>query len=381
LDAETGGVKFSPGSSAEETGRKGRASGESLFYPACWGELPGAVFCLDRCGRILSATELALKIFVTEFASPTGLSVHEIPGGGNEPGLSSFFLRTLKTRVGALCKGGFSLKNRSGEARYYDAVGKRSHRAQGAPVTVISFHEVTEHFQTQKRLERSGDQLRGLSARLQTIREEERKRLSRIVHDELGQTLSALEMGIASLKRRVTEAPQAALSVADQAAGHVKFLLERVRRIASELRPPILDEFGLAAAIQWQGREFEASTGIICAIDVCDAPPQVSNSMQLTFFRILQEALTNTLRHACATKVRVRLSVQASRLVLKVCDNGRGMSPDEVSSVGAIGLLGMRERAASIGGECEIFAAPGSGVRVIVKSPRLSGAAKLPQVS
>jgi signal transduction histidine kinase len=376
-----GDVKSSMESNFERTCGEEWAAEEPFLSPSCWNELPVAVFCLDRCGRILAATEFAVGILEAEFAVTAGRSVHEIPSWGNEPGLSSIFMRTLNSKVGEHCKGVFSSKNSSGEARYYEAVGTRLHRALSAPTAVISFHEVTEHFQIQKRLERSGNQLRSLSARLQTIREEERKRLSRIVHDELGQTLTLLEMGIASLKSRMLEAPQAALITADQAAGHVKFLLQRVRRIASELRPPILDEFGLAAAIQWQAREFEASTGIACSVNVCELPPQVTDSMQITFFRILQEALTNTLRHACATKVRVRLSVQGSRLVLSVCDNGRGISAAELASVGAIGLLGMRERAANIGGECEISAAPGSGVRVIVKSPRLSGRAKNPQAS
>jgi signal transduction histidine kinase len=333
-----------------------------------------AMFSLDRSGRILEATDFAMALADGNFALTVGGSVHEIPGCDSEPTLASFFRRSLRSKMGAYCKGSFALRTNTGGARYYEAQGKRCPRSEGAPAAVICFHEITAHFEMRKRLERSGGQLRSLSARLQRIREEERKRLSRIVHDELGQTLLLLEMGIAALKGQVLQAPESALRTAEQAAEHVKFLFHRVRRIASELRPAILDEFGLAAAIEWQGREFESSTGISCEVDVCQGPLRISNSMQVTFFRILQEALTNTLRHACASHVWIRLAVHGGRLELEVRDNGRGMRAPECSNSGAMGLLGMRERAASMGGKCEILGAPGGGVSVIIKSPRLSGA-------
>ena len=351
-----------------------RAEGqEAHLSQSHWRGLPVAMVFLDRCGRILDATDFATALFKRDFALSAEGSVHEFPGYENEPSLASFFERSLKSKGGALCEGSFASRASSGKPRYYEALGKRCPRIEGAPAAVIYFHEITGHLQMRKRLERSEEQLRTLSARIQTMMEEERKRLSRIVHDELGQPLSSLAMGIAALKGQLFQEPEAARLTADQAAEHVTFLLHRVRTIASELRPPILDEFGLAAAIEWQAREFESSTGIACQIDVCQDPPQISNSMRVTFFRILQEALTNTLRHACATLVRIRLSLQGGRLVLQIMDNGRGMREEEVSHAASIGLLGMRERAAGIGGDCEISGAPGRGVSVMVKSPRLMG--------
>ena len=351
-----------------------RAEGqEAHLSQSHWRRLPVAMVFLDRCGRILDATDFATALFKRDFALSAGGGVHEFPGYENEPSLASFFERSLKSKGGALCEGSFASRASSGKPRYYEALGKRCPRIEGAPAAVIYFHEITGHLQMRKRLERSEEQLRTLSARIQTMMEEERKRLSRIVHDELGQPLSSLAMGIAALKGQLFQEPEAARLTADQAAEHVTFLLHRVRTIASELRPPILDEFGLAAAIEWQAREFESSTGIACQIDVCQDPPQISNSMRVTFFRILQEALTNTLRHACATLVRIRLSLQGGRLVLQIRDNGRGMREEEVSHAASIGLLGMRERAAGIGGDCEISGAPGRGVSVMVKSPRLMG--------
>lgn len=373
LESETGEVKASKARNPDHSfPNLGLVYDSALSQPG-WRGLPVAMFFLDRYGRILDATDFAMALADGNFALTIGGSVHEIPGCDGEPTLASFFRRSLKSKIGAHCEGSFALKTGAGDVRYYEAQGKRCPRSEGAPAAVICFHEITAHFEMRKRLERSGGQLRSLSARLQTIREEERKRLSRIVHDELGQTLFLLEMGIAAFKGQVFQEPESALRTADQAAEHVKFLLHRVRRIASELRPAILDEFGLAAAIEWQGREFESLTGISCEVDVCQEPPRISNSMQVTFFRILQEALTNTLRHACATHVWIRLAVHGGRLELEARDNGRGMRQAECSHAGAIGLLGMRERAANIGGECEIFGAPGGGVRVIVKSPRLTG--------
>lgn len=374
-ESEAGGVRASKVRTTNASYLDRGVGDEAHFSQSHWRRLPVAIVFLKRCGRILDATDFAMALFKGDFALSAGGSVHEMPGYENEPTLASFFQRSLKSKVGARCEGSFALRTSGGEPRYYEALAKRCPRSEGAPASVIYFHEITGHLQMRKRLKRSEEQLRNLSARIQTMREEERKRLSRIVHDELGQTLSLLAMGIAALKGQVLQEPEAARTTADLAAEHVTFLLHRVRRIASELRPPILDEFGLAAAIEWQAREFESSTGIACEIDVCQDPPQISNSMQVTFFRIFQEAITNTLRHARATQVRIRLSLQGGRLVLQIRDNGCGMREEEVSNVGSIGLLGMRERAAVIGGECEICGAPGRGVSVMVKSPRLIGEA------
>lgn len=373
LPSEAGCVRASKFRHIDASFLDRRGGEDGHLSQSHWRGLPVAMVFLDRCGRILEATDFAKALFKRDFVLSAVGSVHEFPGYENEPSLASFFDRSLKSKAGACCEGAFALRTSDGEPRYYEAFGKRCPRIEGAPAAVIYFHEITGHLQMRKRLERSEEQLRNLSARIQAMREEERKRLSRIVHDELGQPLSLLSMGIASFKVQVSQEPEAARLTADQAAEHVNFLLHRVRRIASDLRPPILDEFGLAAAIEWQAREFQSSTGIGVDIDVCEDPPQISNSIRVTFFRIFQEALTNTLRHARATQVRIRLSLQGGRLVLQIRDNGCGMREEDVSNVGSIGLLGMRERAAGIGGDCEISGAPGRGVSVIVKSPRLVG--------
>jgi signal transduction histidine kinase len=146
-------------------------------------------------------------------------------------------------------------------------------------------------------------------------------------------------------------------------------MLGLVRRLAGELRPAVLDTVGLPAAIEWQARDFQARTGIRCAVRCEPEDLPLDPGRATAGFRILQEALTNVARHAQATHVEVRLTVEAERLLLVVRDNGRGISDQELSAVGSLGILGMRERALALGGEVTISGAPGEGTTVAVSIP------------
>src|SRR5437660_543720 len=231
--------------------------------------------------------------------------------------------------------------------------------------------DITERRQTQQQLHRHREQLRDLAARLEAAREAERTRIAREIHDELGQALTALKIDLTWLKRRL---PQPAPELAGKVDGMEAILdgtAGAIQRIATELRPGVLDELGLKAAIQWQAREFEIRTGIACPVEVAAEQPAVDASRATAAFRIFQEALTNVARHASATRVLVRFTISTQALELSVQDNGRGISDDALADSRSLGLLGIRERATSLGGTVTITGAPGRGTTLTLSLPSL----------
>jgi signal transduction histidine kinase len=199
------------------------------------------------------------------------------------------------------------------------------------------------------------------------VREEERARISRAVHDELGQSLTAVKIDLAWLARRLPQENDEMLERIRSTRQLAESLIQDVRRISTELRPGILD-LGLAAAVEWQVQEFQTRTGIQSSYRLLtrDAfAPDVSTAL----FRILQESLTNIARHAQATRAEVVLQKQRGRLVLWIRDNGRGFDQVDSSLSKSLGLVGMRERAAILGGQVKISSAPGKGTTVAVWIP------------
>jgi len=219
-------------------------------------------------------------------------------------------------------------------------------------------------------LQRSFDELRALAGRLQEVREEERTRVSREIHDQLGQALTAIKIDVSALVRHQG-------SDADQDARRTSILklvdetIQSVRRIATELRPGILDDLGLVATVEWAGEEFEARTGTACRLELPGDEPSIDPESATAVFRILQETLTNVARHAAASRVDVRLARDGRELTLEVRDNGRGMAADGAGKRRSLGILGMRERAMLLGGTLTITGVPGQGTTVRVSIPEL----------
>lgn len=229
--------------------------------------------------------------------------------------------------------------------------------------------DITERRQAEDELRRSHKQLRALSARLQCAREEERARIAREVHDELGQALTGLKMDLAWLNKRL---PEANNEVAHQKIASMTKLIDEtiksVRKIATELRPGILDDLGLTAAIEWQAQEFQQRTGIEC--EIISLPEVTLNPERSTaVFRIFQEILTNVMRHANATRVTISMRASDDDLILEVSDSGRGITEKEISDTKSLGLLGMRERALLLGGELTISGTEGAGSVVTLRIP------------
>jgi signal transduction histidine kinase len=211
--------------------------------------------------------------------------------------------------------------------------------------------------------------LRELSERLNAIREEASARIAREVHDEVGQMLTALRMEVAWLQKRlepreeITAKLQSMIQMLDSA-------VDAVQRITTELRPAILDHLGLAEAVEWYAGETEKRTGISCRLRLSLGSTALDDAERSTaLFRILQEALTNVVRHAEATEVDIRLAREGNRVILAVTDNGRGIAEDKIADARSLGLLGMRERARALGGDIMIRRAPGQGATIEARLP------------
>jgi len=221
----------------------------------------------------------------------------------------------------------------------------------------------------QRRISRSREQLRTLAARLQSIREEERSRIAREVHDVLGQALTGIKMDAAWILAKLPEGQTKLVARAKSMSSLIDSMVQMVRRIATDLRPGILDNLGLVAAVEWQASEFQSRTGITCQVSSNLRDASLASDSATAVFRIFQETLTNVARHAQATAVTVSICEQQDRVVLQVADNGRGIDLGEVTQSKSVGLIGMRERAAILGGDLVISGAPGQGTTVVLSIP------------
>ena len=228
--------------------------------------------------------------------------------------------------------------------------------------------EIRDRLAKEDKFQRSTEQLRELSARLQSVREEERTHIARAIHDELGQALTGLKMDVAWLQNHLDQ-PQPALLQKTQAMSDlIDTTVQTVRRISTELRPGILD-LSLVATIEWQLQEFQTRSGIQGKLISAPEETTLNSDGATTAFRIFQEILTNVGRHAQATQVEVMLEESATFLTLQVRDNGRGITEREIHSPKSIGLLGMRERARLCAGEIQFQGAPDEGTTVTVRLP------------
>jgi PAS domain S-box-containing protein len=235
---------------------------------------------------------------------------------------------------------------------------------------------ITERRMAEEEIRRSRQELRDLTARLQLVREEERTFIAREIHDELGQALTGLKLDLSWLKSRLRDTDL--LERVQSIVVRIDGTIDSVRRIATQLRPSVLDDLGLVAAIEWQAKEFERRTGIATLLEVQSAHPEVDGLRATTVFRILQETLTNVVRHAEATRVEIALLATAAELTLEVKDNGRGIGDAEITASHSLGLVGIRERAIACGGDLRIQGIAGQGTTLSVRIPLTSAGAGSP---
>jgi PAS domain S-box-containing protein len=229
--------------------------------------------------------------------------------------------------------------------------------------------DMTERNRVEAALRRSREELRNLSAHIQSALEEERGHIAREIHDELGQTLSKLKLDIAWMKKRMTKDQKQLVEKADRMSGLVDSTIQSVQRISSKLRPGVLDYLGLPAAIEWQAKEFREQTGIRCITKIATDVQVEDQNITIAIFRIFQETLTNIIRHAKANRVNVVLKHEDDAIVLSVKDNGIGIPVDKLSNRSSFGLMGIKERARFHNGKVEIESAPAKGTSIRVSIP------------
>ena len=218
-------------------------------------------------------------------------------------------------------------------------------------------------------LKRSQELFRNLSTHLQVVREEERTRIARKIHDDMGQALTALKIDLTWLNKKLTDDQPLIREKLQSMVTLINETIETVHNLSEDLRPGILDDFGLAAAIQWQTEDFQSRTGIACSVILDTEADKLTQDESTALFRIFQETLTNTLRHAAATEIGVHLWEEENQLMLEIADNGKGIADTEISSPMSLGLIGMRERVYGINGSIQLSGIQDKGTRVTVAIP------------
>ena len=248
-------------------------------------------------------------------------------------------------------------------------------RVEGKPVRMVGgMSDVSARKEAEDELRNSRQQLRALSARLESLREEERTRIAREIHDELGQMLTGLKMDLRWIEKKVGEidgnpALNPVIDKAVEAGELADQTITAVQRIAAELRPGVLDQLGLFTALKHEAQRFQHRTSIACKVELPPRQPELPSQVTTAVFRIFQETLTNVVRHAEATEVRVTFREDGGRVILEVADNGRGLPADALGSPKALGLLGMNERAAVLGGDVQFQSSPDRGTTVTLRLP------------
>jgi PAS domain S-box-containing protein len=266
-------------------------------------------------------------------------------------------------------------RTKSGEVRFAQLSLTLLRDDTNAPIGIIGYSmDITDRKRVQEALINSRNQLEALAVRLESVREEERTRIALEVHDVLGQALTALKLDMSWVSKRITESiePVQLAAVLARLASALELLdstIQSVREIATTLRPGVLDQLGLEAAVEWQAQEFHNRTGISCETTIWPHNIALGPDQSTALFRILQEILTNVARHAKATNVHIRLEQSGEYVSLQVRDNGRGITDVEQSGPKAFGLMGMRLRVQQQGGVFDIQGVSGTGTAVTVRIP------------
>lgn len=234
---------------------------------------------------------------------------------------------------------------------------------------VIFTEDITDHKVAEEEIKKVSEQRRMLSAHLQETIERERISIAREIHDDLGQTLSALKMDIGWIKKRLLSDQQAMAEKMNTMTALINRSIQTVKQICTELRPGVLDDLGLIYTMEWYSAQFQARTGVQCRLTVNPAKLEVSDDMATTIYRIFQEALTNVSRHAEATRVEASIQHKNNKILIEINDNGKGIRGSEMSRSTSFGIVGMRERVYALGGEFVITGERDKGTRINATIP------------
>jgi PAS domain S-box-containing protein len=356
---------------AEQSLKESRARFEGIIESAM-----DAIITIDEAQRVILFNTAAERMFGYSAADALGQSLDRfIPArfrAAHRAHVRVFEDTGVTSR--AMGKLGDLLALRADGKEFPIEASISQTEVDGAKLFTVILRDISERKETEERLSRSESQLRALAARLQRAREEEGMRIARELHDQLGRCLTSIKMELLWIEKTVSrrsagddlhpinEKTRTMLEAIDET-------VNVVRRISTELRPGILDDLGLPAAVEWQAKDFQRRSGISCILNITEEELEISRDQATAFFRIFQEILTNVARHSRAEKIWVQLELRNGIVSLEVEDDGVGISPDAIEQPDSLGLAGMRERAAIFGGQVEIAGMPGKGTTVIVRMP------------
>ena len=313
--------------------------------------------------------DLRLTLFINP---PLGIKESEVIGKTDYDVLSkpeADKLTLIKTRVIETGKSEnieTTLTGRDGELQYFEGTYVPNIDDKGNVQGLIGyFRNVTERKLAEEEIRKSREQIKQLYRHVNEVREEERTNISRKIHDELGQSLAGLKIDLINMKENLDDKLKEKLN---RSISHLDKTIKSVRKISSDLRPYMLDDLGLAPAIEWQTNEFKKRTGIKCKLEL-EETEDLNVDVSISLFRIFQEALTNIMLHSKAKSVSIKMSLKEEMLILAVIDDGRGITPAQINSPKSFGMMGMRERTNQINGKFEIHPGKNKGTEIIVSVP------------
>lgn len=352
----------------EELAHAAQESSKQLA--AMVGSAMDAIVTIDSQRRVVVFNPAAQKMF--------GYSEDQIRGKPLDLLIPERFRSAHERNVAAFSTSGVNARMKDTRM---DIIGLRSDGSEFpiestiAQVTIDDqtmftaiLRDIGERRRAEDQLRESHHQLRELASSLQVVREEERTSIARELHDELGQQLLRLRMDLSWLSGRIKDLPPALQEKVADMKAFVAGTVDTLRRVTTRLRPPLLDELGLAEAAQWQLDDFTRQTGIEVASTIAIDSGALDERTSINAFRILQESLTNVARHAEATQVHVSLAANGDGLMIEIRDNGRGRAVGDKPELGH-GLVGIRERTLMLGGRMEIASAPGEGFSLRIRIP------------
>jgi len=330
-----------------------------------------AIITIDEQQRIVLFNAAAERIF----RCPASQAV----GGTLDRFIPERFQTAHRAHVGHFRKQGMTTRRMGDETVLYglradgeefplEASISRIETGGGGLLTVI-LRDITERKRAQDILEETNRQLHELYAAMHDVREAERMRIARELHDELAQWLTALKMDVSWFAARLPGAEKPLIDKVEKMKKLVDTMVGAVRRIAADLRPAMLDDLGLTPAVEHLVHEFSQRTGIVVSLDLDASAGEFKDPLVTAIYRMVQEALTNVARHAEATEVRVSVRVVGERLKVAVGDNGKGADPEALNKEKSYGLRGIRERARTLGGVASIRAAGQGGTLVEIEIP------------
>ena len=334
--------------------------------------IPDAVFIKDLEGRYLAINKLGARLYGKTIDEIIGKSDSDIFSSDESQRELEIDRSVIKNGEGKVYELAITTDGMT-KVMLFTKTPFLNQRGEILGVVVVA-RDITDHQRASENLENSRAELRALSARLQSVREEERLRIAREIHDELGQVLTGLKLDLVSFTKKISESLSRVewdplKNRSQEIVNLINSAILTVRKISTELRPGLLDAVGLTAAIEWQAKEFENRTGIKCKLKLPHETFIIDQHRSIAIFRIFQEILTNVARHSQATEVSVAIDKNDIELLLEAKDNGRGIRANEFSNPKSLGLLGMRERALLLGGELVVRGIPAKGTIVTLRIP------------